>query len=93
MDVTTSTPVPGRGGPEPGVFLYHLVVLEWVVTALGLPVFTGSLVQVLPLVLAVTVAIAALSRRLLEEPVLRWAHRLRPRRTVSPSDESTTAAA
>jgi peptidoglycan/LPS O-acetylase OafA/YrhL len=73
-----------------GVFLYHLVVLEWVVAALGLPLFTGDLVQVLPLVLAGTVLLAAVSRRVLEEPVLRWAHRFRPRRGVNRSGGSTT---
>jgi peptidoglycan/LPS O-acetylase OafA/YrhL len=73
-----------------GVFLYHLVVLEWVVTALGLPLFTGSLVQVLPLVLGGTVLLAAVSRRVLEEPLLRWAHRVRPSRGVTPSGATTT---
>ena len=76
-----------------GVFLYHLVVLEWVVIALDLPLLTGDLVLVLPLVLAGSVLLAAVSRRLLEEPVLRWAHRIRPRRGVTPPAESTTARA
>jgi peptidoglycan/LPS O-acetylase OafA/YrhL len=73
-----------------GVFLYHLVVLGWVVSALDLPVFTGSVVLVLPLTLGVTVLIATASRAFLEEPVLRRAHRVRPRK-VTVGEGPTTA--
>ncbi len=77
-----------------GVFLYHLVVLRWVVTALGIPLFSGDIVQVLPPVLAGSVLLAALSRRFLEAPVLRWAHRVRPggRLTASGGNPTTVRA-
>jgi peptidoglycan/LPS O-acetylase OafA/YrhL len=76
-----------------GVFLYHLVVLRWVVSALGLPLFAGDLVQVLPLVLAGSVLLAATSRRFLEDPILRWAHRMRPGGRVTTPGGPTTVRA
>lgn len=76
-----------------GVFLYHLVVLRWVVPALGLPLFSGDLVEVLPLVLAGTVILAATSRRFLEAPILRRAHRVRPGSRLKTPGGSTSVRA
>lgn len=58
-----------------GVFLYHLIVLELVMRLLDLTVFQGAVAQVLPLTLLGSGAVAALSYRFLERPVLRSAHR------------------
>ncbi len=62
-----------------GVFLYHLVVLEGVMDLLDNPLFTGKVVQVLPLTIAGSVAVASLSFRFLERPLIQRAHRVRPR--------------
>ncbi len=63
-----------------GVFLYHLVVLEGVMHLLGNAQFTGKVLQVLPLTLAASAAVATLSFRFLERPLIRRAHRYRPTR-------------
>ena len=62
-----------------GVFLYHLVVLEFVMDLLDNPPFQGKVLQVLPLTVAGSVAVATLSFRFLERPLIQWAHRYRPR--------------
>jgi peptidoglycan/LPS O-acetylase OafA/YrhL len=62
-----------------GVFLYHLVVLEGVMHLLDNPLFTGKVIQVLPLTLAGSVAVATVSFRFLERPLIQRAHRYRPR--------------
>lgn len=66
------------------VFLYHLLVLEGVMALLGLDVFTGDLVIVLPLTLVGTGLLAAASLRWVERPILRWAHRWRPTPPAAP---------
>ncbi len=76
-----------------GVFLYHLVVLRWVMTLLGNSIWSGQLLQVLGLTLAASVALAAVSRRFLEEPVLRLAHRGRWRSRVRAPQDATSARA
>ncbi|HRA44489.1 MAG TPA: acyltransferase [Phycicoccus sp.] len=60
-----------------GVFLYHLVVLQGVMWLLDYSLFTGDVVQVLPLTLVGTGVLAALSYRFLERPLIRRAHRVR----------------
>jgi peptidoglycan/LPS O-acetylase OafA/YrhL len=67
-----------------GVFLYHLVVLDAVMVLLDNQVFTGRVIHVLPLTLAGSVAIATVSFRFLERPIIRWAHR-RPLGVAAPS--------
>ncbi len=62
-----------------GVFLYHLVVLEFVMDLLDNPPFQGKVLQVLPLTVAGSVAVATVSFRFLERPLIQWAHRYRPR--------------
>lgn len=62
-----------------GVFLYHLVVLEGVMHLLDNELFTGKVIQVLPLTLAGSVAVATISFRFLERPLLQRAHQYRPR--------------
>jgi peptidoglycan/LPS O-acetylase OafA/YrhL len=66
-----------------GVFLYHLLVLDGVMNLLDNPLWTGKVVQVLPLTVAGSVALAAVSFRYLERPIIVWAHgggRAAPRR-------------
>ncbi len=65
-----------------GVFLYHLLVLDAVMAMLDLNTFTGDLMMVLPLTLALTGLVAAASLRWVERPILRWAHRWRPSSTA-----------
>jgi len=62
-----------------GVFLYHLVVLEGVMDLLDNQQFTGKVLQVLPLTLVGAVAVATVSFRFLERPLIQRAHRYRPR--------------
>ena len=58
-----------------GVFLYHLVVLDAVMSLLDNQLWSGKVIQVLPLTLAGAVLLATLSFRFLERPVTRRAHR------------------
>jgi peptidoglycan/LPS O-acetylase OafA/YrhL len=70
-----------------GMFLLHILVLDGVMTLLDDRVFTGSIVQVLPLTVAGTLGLAALSFHWLERPVIRRAHRSSwARRRVSAPD-------
>ena len=71
-----------------GVFLYHLIVLEGVMHLLDNELFTGKVVQVLPLTLAGSVAVATLSFRFLERPLIQRAHRYRPRSRPPAADRS-----
>ena len=66
-----------------GVFLYHLVVLEFVMDLLDNQQFTGKVLQVLPLTLVGAVAVATVSFRFLERPLIQRAHRYRPRSTAA----------
>ena len=68
-----------------GVFLYHLVVLDGVMILLDNTVFNGRVIHVLPLTLAGSVALAALSYRFVERPIIQWAHR-RPAAPAVPSE-------
>lgn len=65
-----------------GVFLLHLLVLDGVMHLLGNTVFSGQVVQVFPLTLIGTTALAAVSFRFVERPLIRLGHR-RPRRVAS----------
>lgn len=66
-----------------GVFLYHLLVLNGVMVLLGNPLFSGQVVQVFPLTVLGSLALAALSFRILERPMIRLGHR-RTRQSVVP---------
>ena len=66
-----------------GVFLYHLIVLDAVMALLDNPLWTGKVLQVLPLTLAGSVALAAVSFRFLERPAIGRAHQA-PRPEPSP---------
>lgn len=71
-----SAPVVQRlGTVSYGVFLWHLLVISVLADALGLGVFGGGFWILWPLTIACTVAIAAVSWRFLEKPILRRAHR------------------
>lgn len=58
-----------------GVFLYHLLVLDTVMRVLGNAVFNGQVIQVFPLTALGSVALAAVSFRVLERPMIRLGHR------------------
>jgi len=67
------------GDTSYGVFLWHLLVLEGVLWALGVEPFTGGFLLIAPLTYAVTLAVSEVSHRLLERPVVALAARYRPR--------------
>lgn len=58
-----------------GLFLWHLPVLFVVLTVLGGPLFEQSPLLTMGLTLSVSLAIADVSFRWIEQPALRWAHR------------------
>ncbi len=58
-----------------GIFLWHLLVLAVAADLLGLGTFQGGMLILLPVTVAVSIAVAALSWVGLERPILRWAHR------------------
>ncbi|MDF8264081.1 acyltransferase family protein [Luteipulveratus flavus] len=58
-----------------GVFLWHVLVLQVIYLATGRPLFSGAFWWVLLPVLGLTTAVASLSAQLVEQPVLRRAHR------------------
>jgi peptidoglycan/LPS O-acetylase OafA/YrhL len=80
--VLSCSPMRWLGKISYGVFLFHLMLLEAVARALGYRLFTGSLTVLFVLTMVATIAVAALSYRVVEEP----AQRLRglvPRGVVS----------
>lgn len=66
------------GDTSYGVFLWHLLILEGVMWALGIEPFTGGFLVVAPLTYAVTLGVAEVSHRLLERPIVSLASRYRP---------------
>lgn len=58
-----------------GLFLWHLPVLFVVLTVLGGPLFEQSPLLTALLTVSVSLAIADVSFRWIEQPALRWAHR------------------
>ena len=72
-----------------GVFLYHLVILDGVMNLLDNRLFSGKVIQVLPLTLAGSVVVAALSFRFLERPLTARAHRVGRARPRQPSAGDT----
>ena len=80
-----SSPVMQRLGTiSYAVFLWHLLVLSVLADALGLEVFRGGFWILWPLTVLVSVGVAELSWRLIEQPALRRAHRSGGRRTPVP---------
>ncbi len=61
-----------------GIFLWHLVLLGAISSALGIAVFSGWFWLLWPLTLASTVAVAWVSWSLLERRLIRWSTRNRP---------------
>ncbi|MGB8649999.1 MAG: acyltransferase [Mycobacteriales bacterium] len=57
------------------VFALHLVVLDFVFRALDIHVFTGHFGTVWLVTVAASLAVAAVSYRLVERPALQWGHR------------------
>jgi peptidoglycan/LPS O-acetylase OafA/YrhL len=69
-----------------GMFLLHILVLDGVMTLLGERLFRGSLGEVLPLTLAGTLLLSAVSFRWVERPVIRRAHVVaKPRPQAGPT--------
>jgi peptidoglycan/LPS O-acetylase OafA/YrhL len=66
----TARPLARLGTISYGIFLWHLVVLDLVFVGLGRDFFTGGFWTVLALTVAGTVAVAALSWRVVEQPAL-----------------------
>jgi peptidoglycan/LPS O-acetylase OafA/YrhL len=64
----------GLGRWSYGIFLWHVLVLQAVYGLTGLRLFSGPFVLVLVLVLVTTVALAALTWRVVERPILAWVH-------------------
>ncbi|WP_071606331.1 acyltransferase family protein [Luteipulveratus halotolerans] len=58
-----------------GVFLWHVLVLQVLFLTTGRELFSGGFWWVLLPVLGLTTALASVSAQLVEQPVLRWAHR------------------
>jgi len=58
-----------------GIFLWHLVILRFVMTSLGIPFFGGGTLQVGVLALAWTLAVSTVTYRWIERPAQAWAHR------------------
>ncbi|WP_270889447.1 acyltransferase family protein [Pedococcus sp. 5OH_020] len=75
MVVLANRPLRYLGDISYGMFLYHLLVLTWVMRVLGYPVFSGQVVQVFPLTVVGSAALAAVSFRFLERPFIRLGHR------------------
>jgi peptidoglycan/LPS O-acetylase OafA/YrhL len=89
LAVLANRPMRYLGDISYGMFLYHLLVLDTVMRILGYPVFSGQVVQVFPLTVAGTAALAAVSFRILERPLIRMGHRTRDpdRREAAPLSE------
>lgn len=68
-----------------GVFLWHLLALQVVYLVTDRELFTGGFWLVLVPVVGLTVAAASLSAQLLEQPILRAAHRATRSSRPSPS--------
>lgn len=65
------------GGISYGIFLWHLVLLGWISSALGIATFTGWFWVLWPLTVAATVAVSWVSWHLLERRWIAWS--VRPR--------------
>lgn len=92
-DVTTTIVDSGvarwAGDMSYAVFLWQVLALQLLYIVTGQPVLTGSFWLVLIAVSAVTLLVATASVYLVEQPLLRWAHRrwptARPPAPTSPS--------
>lgn len=60
------------------VFLWQVLVLQLIYVTTGQPLLTGSFWLVLIAVSTITLMVAAVSSYLVEQPLLRWAHRRWP---------------
>jgi len=72
------------GNTSYGVFLWHLILMEGVMWILDIPVFTGGFLVVATLTYVATLVVSDLTFRLLENPVMKAAHRVRPRASRQP---------
>lgn len=82
-----------------GVFLWHLLLLELIRPALGIPEFSGGFLVLWPATVAATLVAAWVSWRFVETPFQRWSHRRRlnsqattTATTVAPADTAAAAA-
>jgi peptidoglycan/LPS O-acetylase OafA/YrhL len=60
-----------------GVFLWHLLLLELLQPALGIPLFGGGFWRLWPITVGASIAVATVSWLVLESPVLTRAHAVR----------------
>lgn len=67
------------GNTSYGVFLWHLLILEGVMWALGVQDFTGGFLVIAPLTYAITLIVADVTYRLLERPIVERAASYRPK--------------
>jgi peptidoglycan/LPS O-acetylase OafA/YrhL len=86
--VLGSRPARWCGHVSYGVFLCHLLVLDAVRSVLGVPVFGGHALTVAVLTVAASLAIAGLSWRLFERPLLeRWSRPVSASQAAEPEPE------
>jgi peptidoglycan/LPS O-acetylase OafA/YrhL len=72
-----SRPTPHRLGLiSYGVFLWHLVLLRFIMSGLGIPFFGGHTVQVGVLTVVSTIVVSTVTYRWIERPPQAWAHRV-----------------
>jgi peptidoglycan/LPS O-acetylase OafA/YrhL len=71
--VLSSPPVRYLGRISYGVFLWHLVVIQWLYALTGWALFSGGFWLVLSTTTLVTVAVASASYLLVEQRILSWA--------------------
>jgi peptidoglycan/LPS O-acetylase OafA/YrhL len=88
LRVLSSPSVRFLGRISYGVFLWHLVVIQWLYAMTGWGLFTGGFWFVLATTTAVTVAVASASYFLLEQRVLSWARAYQSPRESAHSNQS-----
>jgi peptidoglycan/LPS O-acetylase OafA/YrhL len=85
-----SRPARSLGEVSYGVYLWHLMLLTWLVGVLGLEIFRGGFAVLFPLTAVTATVVAAASYRLVERPLLA---RVRSPRRSSRSGPATPASA
>ena len=73
-----------------GIFLWHMAALSVAFPLLGVTIFSGHIVAVTLVTVALTVPLAAVSYALVEEPARRWlgAHWAKPTKVSAPTSTS-----
>lgn len=73
-----------------GIFLWHMAALSLAFPLLGVPIFSGHIIPVTLVTVALTVPLAAISYALVEEPARRWlaVHWANPAKASAPASTS-----